>query len=205
MRTARLLLPLVLGLALAHGDRPGSSAELTFSKEPNRPLLIEVVTEREITGDLELVLFMFPLEAGGQRRSVRRVVAPSEPGSYLLEVNLPNDGIWGFSLRYGRGLDLHYGFVEQPIDRNNEWDATHTFVFRGGLNQGVPPNIQTIGFALLGLIAVATLAPIALLLRRLRIQLGAARSSEMPHADAQAIATDPATGSAATSHRDDAP
>ena len=161
---------LVTGLALAQGDRLGSRGEVTLSQQAGGPLVIEVTTQPEITGRREMMFYLFPRSRGSEQHTVRRVAPAVESGRYRLEVELPEDGPWGFSLRYGSGLDLYYGFVEQRIDSTADWQVRQLVTFRGGLEPGVPGYVQPLGFALFGLIAILTLVLIAVILRGLRFR-----------------------------------
>ena len=100
--------------------------------------------------------------------SVRRVMTPIEPGYYRLEVTLPDDTVWGFSLRYGTGINVYYAFLEQPVNTNSEEVLQHNISFHGDLREGVPPFVQSIGFGVFGLLLVLVLSLIGVVLRTLR-------------------------------------
>ena len=154
--------------SLTESIRLGSRAEVTISQRPAAPLILEVRTQPEITRHHEILAFMFPRSSMSSAGSVRRVMTPIEPGYYRLEVTLPDNTVWGFSLRYGTGINVYYAFLEQPVNTNSEEVLQHNISFHGDLREGVPPFVQSIGFGVFGLLLVLVLSLIGVVLRTLR-------------------------------------
>ena len=157
-----VLLTTVQAAQIASGDR----ASVKVRTEGGAlPVVFEVATDPDTTGRRELTFFLYRRDSG--ERSLTRVVTPLEPGRYRLEMPLVA-GSWNVSLRYGIGLDFHYGFFRTDIDPEEERDQRHLVDFERELGDGVPGLVQPLGFAVFGALAGVALVLITVILRRLR-------------------------------------
>lgn len=184
MKVLALVLLLTGGFALAEhqtGGQAGSRADIVIDESaPGRAVLVEVSADPDATRRREMAFFVWRRGDGDFARSV---VPPVEPGVYRFEVDLPEAGPWGFTLRYGLGIDVYYASVSGPtIDPLG--DDSHRFVelFTGGLSAGTPRGVQTAGFALFGLLTAVSLVLVAAVLRHLGRQrsVGSARAPSHP-------------------------
>jgi hypothetical protein len=107
-------------------------------------------------------------QPGGSRDFDRRIVPPYKPGLYRLEYTFEDYGFWEVSLRSGIGLDRYYGEINLDIS-----DGTQTFtrrsIFHGDLETTTPQYIQSIGFAVFGVLLLITLVLVGSLLRWLKV------------------------------------
>ena len=159
---------MVAGVGQTENIRLGGRADVTIVQRPGAPLILEVETQPEITRHHEILAFMYPRSSMPSVGTVRRVMPPSEPGRYRLEVTLPDNGVWGFSLRYGTGINVYYAYLEQPIDINSEEVLQHNIYFHRDLREGVPGFVQSVGFGVFGLLSLMVLSLIGVVLRTLR-------------------------------------
>ncbi|UCH25417.1 MAG: hypothetical protein JSV66_16025 [Trueperaceae bacterium] len=141
-----------------------------------QPTRIEVDTDPAVTGRHELHFYIFSREVGSGA-PLRRLIPPGEPGRYVLEIDFPQPGRWGVSMRYGVGLDLYYAFVETVIEPQGLGTKKFATSFRGGLDSGTPRYVQSVGFAVFGLLAIISLVLISAVLRHVKVrQVGQAQT-----------------------------
>jgi Rrf2 family protein len=124
-------------------------------------LILEVHTEEQ-NSLAEMSFYIY--QPGGSRDFIRRIVPASSPGVYRLEYTFPQDGYWEINLRHGIGLDRYYAGVDLNIDDFSQ-NYTRRTVFQGDLDTRAPRYIQSIGFAVFGLLLFTTLMLIGAILR----------------------------------------
>jgi hypothetical protein len=159
---------MLVGVGQTESVRLGSRADVTIVQRPGAPLILEVETHPEITRHHEILAFMYPRSSMPSVGSVRRMMPPLEPGRYRLVVTLPDDGVWGFSLRYVTGMNIYYAYLEQPININSEEVLKHNPYFHRDLREGVPGFVQSVRSGVFGLLSVLVLSLIGVVLRTLR-------------------------------------
>jgi hypothetical protein len=124
-------------------------------------LILEVHTE--VHNPLAEMSF-YIYQPGGPRNFIRRIVPASSTGVYRLEYRFPQNGYWEISLRHGIGLDRYYAGLDLRVDESSQTFAQR-IVFQGDLDTQAPRYIQSIGFAVFGLLLFTTLMLIGAILR----------------------------------------
>jgi hypothetical protein len=167
VRRALLLLALGLGLALAQPRDCGWGRVTLDEAAPGARVRVTAETDPERSGASELMVFAF---RPGQREAglIRALTPPAAPGVYRLELSLPEAGTWGFTVRYGVGLDLYYATVQQRLEPTGNRSFTQQTAFRGALAEAVPRYAQPLGFAVFGLVLLIAISLVAGVLRHLR-------------------------------------
>lgn len=178
MRACVVLLALLAGLGLAQQPRLGSEARIRLDEAaPGDRVALELQTDPALTKNSELMAFVFQRDRSGEAGILRHLVPPVEPGLYRLELELPEAGDWGFSLRYGLGLDLYYASVSQRLEPAGERSFDFQTTFRGDLSERTPSYVQPLGFGIFALVALIALGLITGVLRWLGVQRSTERLS----------------------------
>ncbi len=131
------------------------TAEITIRhRGPGLPAVVMVrLRPPAAAGDGELLLSIFD-----RRGKVnRRVLEPVARGTYRTEFPFPSGGHWGYYLRFGPGQAGYAGAGVIDITPEAGIVETFTAVLHSGL-RGVPPYVQSLGYAFFGGLAVLALA-----------------------------------------------
>ena len=172
------LLLLLGGLACAQAPRLGSGADIRLDEAaPGNRLSLEVRTDPALTRNSELMAFVFPRDRRSEAVVLRHLVPPVAPGLYRLEFELPTAGDWGFSLRYGLGLDLYHASFSARLEPAGERSFDVQTTFRGDLSERTPSYVQPLGFGIFALVALTALGLITGVLRWLGVQRSTERLS----------------------------
>ncbi len=154
-----LIVLVLLGVNLALAAPRVQTVTMTIEQN-QKNLILEVQTEDKSWHELSFYIY----KPGSRRDFVRRIVPPSEPGLYRLEYTFADYGSWEINLRYGTGLDRYYGWINLEIDESSK-NFIRRNIFQGDLDRTAPRYIQSIGFAIFGLLLLISLVLIGAILR----------------------------------------